>query len=409
MSKSLLQGSILTLLFLSIFIPVAFVSAQSVQKPIDPSNFDTTVQPSVDFFKFANGGWIARNPIPADQSVWGSFNELQEHNYAILHEILENAATDKNAPDGSTKRRVGDFYMSGMDSDAIEANGVKPLTEEMNAIQSMHDGSDLQNEIARFHTLGIGVPFAFFSDQDAKKSTDVIAHISQSGLGLPDRDYYTKKDANSEKIRTEYIGHVKKMFILLGDDSVKAAAAARGVMEMETAMAKASMTRVERRDPNATYHKMTLDELSSLTPAISWKSYLTNIGFPNVEIVNVGMPSFMKKIDSMITNVPMDNWKDYFRWHYLRSTANYLTRDFVNEEFHFSGMILTGVKENRPRWKRVLESVNRGIGEDLGQLYVEKAFTPEAKAHAREMVMNLKAALRDRIEHLEWMSDETKQ
>ncbi len=385
------------------------LDAQTPQKPIDRANFDTTVNPAVDFYRYANGGWMARNPIPADQSVWGSFNELQDHNYAVLREILENAAADKSAPQGSPRQLVGDFYASGMDSAGIEARGTTPLQDEMNRIQAVTDVPTLVSEIAHLHTIGIGVPFSFSSDQDAKKSTDVIAHINQSGLGLPDRDYYMKKDPASVKIRTAYLDHMRKMLVLAGDDSSKAAASAEEILKMETTMARASMTRVERRDPNATYHRMSVSELSHLTPSLAWNSFLAGIGYPDIDVANVGMPGFMKKIDSMLTSVPIDTWKIYLRWHLLNSTANYLSSPFVNEDFRFSGTVLTGVSENRPRWKRVLETVNRSIGDALGQLYVDKAFPPASKARAREMVMNLKTALHDRIQHLEWMSEETKE
>lgn len=382
---------------------------QTATKPLDPANFDTTINPSDDFFRYANGGWMDRNPIPADQSTWGSFNELQEHNYAVLHEILENASFDGAAPAGSAERMVGDFYATGMDSVGIESGGIKPLEPEFVRIGSLRDARGLVAEFAHLATSGIGVPYGFRAAQDEKSSTDVVAHIFQAGLGLPDRDYYTKTDSNSVKLRSQYVDHVKRMLVLLGDDSAKASAEASTVMNMETAMAGASMTRVERRDPEATYHKMSTDELASSTPTIGWRSYFTDIGLAEPGRIIVGMPRFLKAVDSMVAVTPIENWKTYLRWHLIDATAEYLGSPFVNEDFAFGGKVLTGVKEMRPRWKRVLESVNRGIGEALGQLYVAKTFTPAAKARAREMVMNLKAVLHDRIAQLPWMGDSTRQ
>jgi putative endopeptidase len=391
------------------FLLCASAFAQKSGKPLDLANFDTTVKPADDFFRYANGNWMARNTIPPDQSLWGSFSELQEQNYAVLHDILEEAAKDKSAPEGSAKQMVGDLYSSGMDFASIEAQGIAPLADEFERIKSLKDPAGLQAEIAHLQMMGIAVPFAFFANQDAKKSTDVIPHLSQSGLGLPDRDYYTKEDVNSKQLRDQYADHIKKMFVLLGDDSATAGAEAATVMQIETELAKASMTRVERRDPNATYHKMTLDGLTALAPDLSWKPYFTDLGLSDPGSINVGMPAFMKKIDTMISSVPIDQWKVYLRWHLVNSTADYLNAAIVDEDFRFGGAILTGAKEIRPRWKRILEATNRGLGEDLGQLYVAKTFTPEAKARAREMVMNLKAALHDKIATLEWMSDSTKE
>ena len=400
--------AIWTMVCVSLLLAAA-ASAQNSVKPLDLANFDTSVKPADDFFRYANGGWMARNSIPPDQSLWGSFSELQEQNYAVLHGILEEAAKDKSAGDGSPNQMIGDFYSSGMDSASIEAQGTNSLGEEFDRINSLKDAGALQTEIAHLQTIGIGAPFAFFANQDAKKSTDVVAHLSQSGLGLPDRDYYTKEDENSKKLRDQYVDHVRKMFILLGDDSVTAAGEAATVMQIETDLAKASMTRVERRDPNATYHKMTLEGLSTLAPDLAWKAYFTNVGLHEPGDIIVGMPEFMKKIDTMISGLPIDQWKAYLRWHLINSTADFLNAAIVDEDFRFGGAILTGVKEMRPRWKRILEATNRGLGEALGQLYVAKTFTPEAKARAREMVMNLKAALHDKIARLEWMSDSTKE
>ncbi len=376
-------------------------------KPIDTRNFDTSVKPSEDFYQYANGGWISKNPIPPDQSRWGSFNEVQERNFVILHDILENAAKN-SGEEGSNIQKVGDFYFSGMDSAHIEEAGAKPLEAEFKRIDAIKDETDLQAEIAHLHTIEIGVPFAFFIEQDAKNSTEEIAQLFQSGLGLPDRDYYTKTDDKSKDLRDKYVAHLVNTFTLLGDDPSTASANAKIVMDMETRLANASMTRVDMRDPEKIYHKMSINDLGKLTQAFSWVKYFNDIGVKDPGKINVGQPDFMKEVSAMISDVPLPNWKTYLRWHLIGEYGNYLSSGFVNEDFNFFGKTLTGQKELRPRWKRILVTVDGDIGEALGQLYVAKAFTPEAKARAVQLVANLRSSLHNRIENLVWMSETTK-
>ena len=381
---------------------------QNKWKPIDMNNFDLTVKPEDDFYQYANGGWMKNNPIPADQSRWGSFNELQENNYRILLEILESAANSPLAPNGSIVQKVGDFYASGMDSAIIEQQGMMPLAEEFARIAALQTPDDVQKLIGRFHTMSLRVPFVFYADQDEKNSTEVIAHIRQGGLGLPDRDYYIKDDDNSKKIREQYLAHVKKMFALLGDDDAAATANEAVVMAFETQMANASMTRIERRDPDKTYHKLTLTELNALTPNFSWQMYFDGIGIPSQKTIIIGMPDFLKEINTMLDETPVNHWKTYLRWQLIHNTADFLNSSFEEEKFNFYGKVLTGVTEMKPRWKRILETVDGEIGEALGQLYVQKAFGGNAKTRAKEMVENLRKALHDRIQNLEWMSVATK-
>jgi putative endopeptidase len=376
-------------------------------KPIDTQNFDTSVKPSEDFYQYANGGWISKNPIPPDQSRWGSFNEVQERNYVILHDILETAAKN-SGEEGSNIQKVGDFYFSGMDSAHIEDAGAKPLELEFKRIDAIKDKTDLQAEIAHLHTIEIGVPFAFFIEQDAKNSTEEIAQLFQSGLALPDRDYYTKTDDKSKDLRDKYVTHLVNTFTLLGDDPSTASANAKIVMDMETRLANASMTRVDMRDPEKIYHKMSINDLAKLTQAFSWEKYFNDIGVKDPGKINVGQPDFMKEVSAMISDVPLPNWKTYLRWHLIGEYGNYLSSRFVNEDFNFFGKTLTGQKELRPRWKRILVTVDGDIGEALGQLYVAKAFTPEAKARAVQLVANLRSSLHNRIENLAWMSETTK-
>ncbi len=382
--------------------------AMNKWKPIEMNNFDMSIKPEEDFYQYANGGWMKNNPIPADQSRWGSFNELQENNYTILREILEAASNDKLAPKGSNRQKVGDLYFSGMDSVSIEKLGAMPLAEEFARIAAVQTPDDVLKLIARFHTFNLRAPFVFFASQDAKNSTAVVAQIRQGGLGLPDRDYYLKDDDNSKKIREQYFEHVTKMFALLGDENSIATANATIVMDFEKRLATASMTRVDRRDPDKTYHKMTLAEMNALTPNFSWNMYFEEIGLQNPNTIIVGMPDFLKEVNTMLDEVPIANWKTYLRWQLIHNTADFLSSNFDVENFNFYGKVLTGVTEMKPRWKRILETVDGEIGEALGELYVQKAFGGNAKMRAKEMVENLRKALHERIQNLEWMSKETK-
>ncbi len=390
-------------LMMAITIPVQASSG------LDPANMDTKVDPNVDFYHYANGNWLKNNPIPGDYSRWGSFEQLAEENYKVLHEILENAANDKNAPEGSSVRKIGDFFYSGMDTVRINKAGVAPLAEDFQRINKIKNLSDFQNTVAYFHVIGVSNLFEFFADQDAKNSTMVIAQLYQGGLGLPDRDYYTNDDERSKEIRAEYVKHVTKMFELLGDDAASAEAYANTVMAIETRLAKASKTRLELRDPEGQYHKMTVSDLQKLTPDFNWTAYFTNIGLKDPGDIIVGQPDFFKEMGNMQKEVSLDNWKTYLRWHLIHNTANFLSSDFVNESFRFYGTFLSGRPRMQDRWKRVLRATNGSLGEALSQLYVAKVFPPEAKERAYHIVMNLKDALRERIKNLTWMSDETKQ
>jgi putative endopeptidase len=387
----------------------ALAAAPPHAKPINPDNMDTSVQPGVDFYRYANGKWLERNPIPPSESRWGAFSELAERNNQILYEILEGAAKKPDAPKGSALRLVGDLYASAMDSARAEVEGAKPLADELGRIAAIKTTEELQDQFARFQTEGIRAPFPIFAAQDAKQSTEIILQILQGGLGLPDRDYYTKQDDASKKLRDQYAAHVTRMFGLIGDDATTAAKNAQTVLGIETQLANASLTRVQRRDPEATYHKMTLDSLASITPALSWNRLLDGMGIADRRPVNVGQPEFMKQVSAMMTSVPIADWRTYLRWHVAHGAAPLLSSAFVNEDFDFYGRTLTGAAELRPRWKRARDVVDGNIGEALGQLYVARTFTPEAKARAKAMVENLRAELRDRLSNLDWMSPATKQ
>ncbi len=375
--------------------------------PIDSANINTSVKPYENFYLYANGGWLKRNPIPAAYSRWGSFTELFDRNLDNLHEIAENAAGSGKRK-GSDSQIVGDFYFSGTDTTAIEDEGIKPLDNYLNDIDGIKDLRSMEHVVAQLQHVGVNVLFYFISQQDLKNSEKMIAGIHQAGLSLPDRDYYTKTDPQSKEIVQQYDNYVKKMFGLLGDDEKTAASQAKVVLDIESQLAEASMTRVERRDPKATYNMMTLVQVNSITPDFSWNAYLRYFKLSDVRKINVAQPKFLKAVGVMLKKMPLSDWKIYLRWHLINSMAPYLSQQFVDENFHFYGMVLTGAKELQPRWKRVVQRIDKSVGFALGKLYVAKYFPPKAKVRAEEMVHNLEAAFAERIKGLDWMSEATK-
>jgi putative endopeptidase len=384
--------------------------AQSAQNGhgFNLDNLDRSVKPCDDFFKFADGGWLKAHEIPPAYPRWGAFDELRAANEAVLHAILEDAANDKSATPGSNLQKIADFYSSCMNEPAIEAAGAKPLEESLAKIAAITNVAGLQDWIISSHHNGVPVVFVFSATQDFKNSTQVIADASQGGLGLPDRDYYTKDDEKSVKLRADYLQHVTNMFKLVGDTDAQAAAEAKSVTDIETALANASMTRVERRDPDAVYHKMTVAEVGELTPHFAWPRFIEGVGAPKLMSLNVSQPAFFKEVDAALAGTPIDAWKSYMRWHTIHAAAPSLSSAFVNENFNFFGKTLQGTKEILPRWRRCVQATDRNLGEDLGQFYVQRAFPPESKAKATEMVHNLIAALRDDLSTLDWMSPETR-
>ena len=375
---------------------------------VDLSTLDTSVLPCRDFYQYANGKWLAANPVPADRSTWGEMSEMAERNSAVLHSILDRAVTGPPAPVGSVERKVADFYRSGMDTARIEREGVQPLAPEFARIDQVADTPGLLAEIAHLHQNGIRAVWGFGVGADSKDSMHTIAQFSQGGLGLPDRDYYTKTDAKSAALRDAYAAHVARMFVLLGDAQGRAAAEAQTVLGIETRLAGASMTRLERRDPNATYHKLTRTQLDALAPGLSWQPYLAAVGDTDSGPLLVGQPQFFTAVGGMLTSVPLANWKTYLRWHLIDSTADDLSDTFVAEHFAFFGKTLSGSPAQLPRWKRVLAQTDGSVGEGLGTLYIARSFSPQAKARALALVLNLKSALHDRLQSLDWIGDDTR-
>ena len=392
--------------------PGVFVDSSPLASPgeghgFDVSNMDTTVSACQNFFQYADGGWVRKNPIPAAYASWGRFNELSDRNQEQLRQILEDAAKS-NAAKGTNEQKIGDYYASCMDEAAIETAGLSPLMAEMKRIDAINTKESFQREVAELHGSGVRVLFRFGSAQDFKQSTQVIGQLGQGGLGLPDRDYYTKTDDKSKELRDKYLAHVAKMLELAGDDGSTAQARAQTVMTIETKLAEASMTRVEQRNPDNIYHKTPIADLKGLAPNFDWATYFKNISLQSTGAINVAQPNFFKGLTDQLTATPLSDWKVYLRWHLLNSRVPALPKKFVEEDFDFSGRTLTGTKELLPRWKRCVGSTDRALGEALGQVYVQKHFTAAAKARAVQMVQNLIAALRDDLATLSWMSDTTR-
>ena len=366
---------------------------------------DRTVDPCVDLFTFSCGKWIQSNPIPPDQSSWGIYNKLQDDNLKQLRELLE--ATSAPSPARSSNaQKIGDYYASCMDETAIDALGIKPLQPELLRIEQLQAKKDLATVVASM--IGEGTPFRIDSEQDFKDSSIVTAAVDQRGLGLPDRDYYLKQDQKSKDLRAAYVAHVQKMFELLGDKPELAATEAQSAMKIETALARGSMTRVDRRDPKKIYHFMSVAELEKLTPAFGWKEYFRQIGLSGITSLNVAVPEFFKTLNSQIEQQDLATWKSYLRWHAIHANATSLSSAVVNENFNFFGKTLQGKEQLPPRWKRCTNDVDDDLGEALGQVYVEKYFSPEAKQQVLEIVQGIQKAMDADIHSLPWMSEETK-
>ncbi|MCU1264336.1 MAG: Endothelin-converting enzyme 1 [Acidobacteria bacterium] len=372
----------------------------------DLASLDKNTPACTDFYQYANGGWLSANPIPGAYSAWGVANVLNEKTRDQLREILEAAAKNTNAPKGSSEQKVGDYYASCMDEAKIEAEGLKPLESELARIAKIDNQKALQDEIGHLHAFGINVVFGSGATQDFKNSAEVTESVSQGGLGLPDRDYYLAAD--KAKVRDEYVKHVAKMLELMGDDPAKAAANAQTILAVETKFAEASLTRVELRDPEKLYHRMTMVQMKDVAPGFDWPNYFQNVGLKQKTDVNVATPNFFTGMGQWLTTTPLSDWQTYLRWHLINASAAALSSKFVDEDFNFKGKVLQGRKENLPRWKRCVSGTDGALGEALGEVYVKTAFPPAAKARALEMVRNLEAALKSDISTLSWMSEPTR-
>jgi putative endopeptidase len=383
-----------------------FAQTSSANQPVLNVTFmDRTVDPCADFFTYSCGGWIKDNPIPPDKSGWGVYYQVNDRNLAQLRGILE-AASDGDGARGAYTEKIGDYYSSCMDEKAIEALGATPLTQplkQIEALQNKQDMADLAGQFGRH-----GMFFTFSSSADLRDANRQVADLSQGGLGLPDRDFYLKEDAESAKLRTAYVAHLTKMFELLGDSPEKAASEAADVMRIETVLARGSLTQVERRDPKKLDHTMRVEELARIAPAFQWHAYFTRVGLSSLNSLNVQEPDFFKNLSAQIEQESLGAWKSYLRWHLVHASAPFLASAFVNENFEFYGKTLSGQEQLSPRWKRCVNAVDDGLGEALGQAYVDKYFSPDAKQQALTMVKQIEAAMGQDIESLTWMTPETK-
>ena len=400
----------LALMFVLLLLPANGQQSSSSQPVLGLTSMDQTIDPCTDFYTYSCGGWMKKNPIPPDQSAWSAYGKLQDENTAQLRGILEAAAV----PDpkrNTTNQKIGDYYAACMNEKNVEAAGIKPLQPYLAEIDALTSKTDLAQVVAdRAFSLPYrrSTLFRFSSNQDAKDSSQIIAESDQGGLGMPDRDYYFKDDPKSQELRKAYLAHVQKMLELLGDKPEQAAAEAQNIMRIEAALAQGSMTRVERRDPQKLYHKMSVHEFESLAPSFQWNVYFTKVGLPSLASLNVAAPDFFKALNAEIEKEDLAGWKTYLRWHLVEANARYLPAAFVNEDFNFHGKILSGAEEIEPRWKRCTQDVDDDLGEALGQAYVEKYFSTQAKQQALKMVKEIEAAMEQDISTLPWMTASTK-
>ncbi|HMC62899.1 MAG TPA: M13 family metallopeptidase, partial [Candidatus Solibacter sp.] len=390
-----------------LLLPFPVMAQAPSSRPAVNHAVNQAADPCVDFYRYACGTWIDHNPLPPDRARFGRFTELSEHNEKVLLDILQGAAVvtaNRGAPD----QKIGDAYAACADTAAIDKKGIAPVKPELDRIAAMESKPEVIGEIIRLHRMGIGVVFTFGARPDAKDSNRTIATLGQGGLSLPDREYYLKTDAKSVETRNRFVQHAKNMFQLAGDSAEAAGMKAQGLLEFETVLAKASADRVSLRDPIKTYHIMSRRQLAELMPDFPWDDYLKGVGSPAFDNLNVSQPDFVKQIDADLPLQPLDSWKAYFAFHYLRQHADQLPEAFENEAFDFWGRYMTGAREQRPRAMRCVATVDRQLGDLLGRKYIDLTFGADAKAKISQLVDALEKAMGEDIQQLPWMTGATK-
>jgi len=377
---------------------------------LDISSMDKSIDPCADLYHYSCGGWQKKNPIPPDQTSWSVYSKLYQDNLIFLRGMLEQAAQPSGQRDAVTQK-IGDFYAACMDEGEVEKRGLSAIQPELDSLAQIRSAKEITLVAAHLQRVrsGRSMLFAAGSTQDPDDSEHVIADVDQGGLSMPDRDYYIKDDAKSKETRERYLQHIQKVFELIGDVPATAGKNAETVMRLETALAKASLTRVERRDPHKLVHKMKIAELAQLAPNFDWATYYREMQYPEFAILNVDAPEFIKELNTLLSSESIDSWKNYLRFHIADSSSPYLASPFVEENFEFYRKYLRGAKEMQPRWKRCVQYVDSDLSEALGQVYVAKVFSPELKQSTVEMVQRIEDAMGQRIRALDWMSPETKQ
>lgn len=391
----------------SVFSTAPAIKADPKAEGLHLDWLDTSVQPGVDFYSYANGGWQNNNPIPPEYAVWGNFNVVNNKVLELIHQMLIKASENKNAKPGSIEQKVGDFYYSGMDEQEIDRLGFTPLKSEFDRINAVKNLKDFQNELIHLHQIGVDAIFSFGSMQDYKNSKEMIGGLVQSGLSLPDRDYYLKDDPKFKKIREAFVLHMGKMLELLGDSPDKAAKDAQIVMDIETQLATASMPLITQRDPKAIYHITALKEIDITLPNFAISNYLSGAGQGKLKSVNLAMPEFFKAVNSLLTKISLDDWKIYLRWHLLDAYSAYLSKPFVDENFKMT-RVLTGAEKLLPRWKRVVSTENGALGFAIGKMYVDKNFSASSREQVLDILSNIRAVLKSDISTLSWMTPVTR-
>jgi putative endopeptidase len=370
---------------------------------------DSTVKPGDDFFKWATGNWMKKNEIPASEKRWGIANLVRNDIYDQIRKINDEAAADKNAKKGSNTQRIGDFWTAGMDSVAIDQQGIAPLQPSFDMINTIHDKADVVRVIAEFQTYAGSPLFSPAIYQDERNSDKFALHFYQGGIGLPNRDYYFDTDSRTQNIRKEYKDHVKKMFMLMGDDEKKAAVNSEVVFRMETDLARASRKLEDLRDPYANYNKMTVAQFTSITPSVPWKEIFVTMNMKDIDTVIIGQPEFYKQVEKSLSTVSIEDWKTYLRWNLINEFAGDMGKKFNDQNFYFYGTVMTGTTTQRPRWKRMMDKEENYLGDALGQLYVEKYVPKSMRKRYDDLVQNMLDAYKEHIENIDWMTDSTKQ